>query len=298
MMLRHNRLKAVLVTSSLLGACAGGGTPAEDAQGPAGADGKADEADAGSGGDVAALPALAKRYSLVMKSEIEAKEIDSGDLTLATTVVTALVTVLGTEDPAISDLEVGLCDVDLPEISGRKPTVEAEGLRKSAPAHAKSQLQRVAAVIGDDGVQTAPARIALVTERTALNLGIDMDDPSAELPTDEDDPQVHDLDEDGKPGLTIRVSGFKIYAGIRAKFGFDGTVAEDGSIQGDAGLEIDMAVFGDSIPFVNAANEVDDAAENTEVLSQRHAFTLTPLSDDGEPVTCEQLAPAASVLVP
>lgn len=308
-------VSAGLFGAGILGACAGGGMPADADQAEAGAGvgSKADGvegADAGSGGDVAPLPTLATTYSLVMKSDIEAKEIDSGDVSSATTVVTALVTVLGSDDPALFDLEVGLCDVDLPEISGRKPTVEAAGLRKSAPASAKAQLKFVPAEVaevgedaedGEDGAETAPAHFALVSERTALLLGVDPTDPNADLPDDDDDPAVVDLDEDGKPGLTIRVSGFKIYAGIRAKFGLQGVVAADGSIAGDAGLQIDMAVFGDSIPFVNAANELDEAAANTEIVSERHAFTLTPVAEpaEGAPaVSCEQLPPASSVLSP
>ncbi len=272
-----------LAAATLLAACGAGGDASDGTQGTGIMDGKADRGSEGA----EALPALAGHYVLRMESTVEARNRNSGEVTLATTVVTALVGVLGTEDPALHDLEFGLCDVTLPELAGQTPEVDADTLRKAPVAHARAALQATPAT------DTEPAGVTLVTERTAVVLGVDPEDALTDaLPEDKNDPRVVDLEDDGKPGMTIKVSGFSIYTGVRARFGLSGGVADDGVISGDAGLAIDLAVFGDNIPFVNVANKIAAAQEANEVLSEAHKFTLVPLepaTDGGPALDCTQL---------
>ena len=272
-------LRSILLaglSAALLAGC-GTGALGDDGDGT-GAGGKADGV-----GEEAPPPTLASHYGLWMTSTVTVRAKEDGEVTSATTEIKALVRTEQVERDVT--LEVLLCDAVFPEIAGRLPSVEPALFERVTPAFVKATI-----VSGAAGP-------VLASEHGALLLGIDPADPVGEaLPTDGDDPRVVDLDADGKPGISIKVSGFSIYGGVRALFGFEGPIADDGGIAGEASIEIELSIFGDNIPFVNAAKEFEEAQEEGEVIGQKHRFTLAPLLAGG--TTCDDVktlpAPAAA----
>ena len=92
-------------------------------------------------------------------------------------------------------------------------------------------------------------------------LGTRLKDPENEaLPTDVADPRVFDQDNDGHPGMTVRVevmgliSG-EVYVVQRNRNHLIGTVASPGFIQGTIEWETEQVILGASSPFLASGGQ-------------------------------------------
>lgn len=80
--------------------------------------------------------------------------------------------------------------------------------------------------------------------------GVTLDDPSEPLPTEPADPRVLDLDRDGHPGLTVRVTGLvdgEVYLVQRITSDLDGALAGD-TLDGLVGWQTEESVLGADHP--------------------------------------------------
>ncbi len=120
----------------------------------------------------------------------------------------------------------------------------------------------------------------LFTETAAFVGGAHLDAPLIDsLPEDDDDPRLFDLDEDGKPGISVYIGSFRAYTSFRLKFQMQGRV-EQGAITGDSVFDLDSQIVGDDIPFVDAAKRARRAAAETVIIAEEHRFIMTPMLDD------------------
>ena len=119
-----------------------------------------------------------------------------------------------------------------------------------------------------------------MVDRGAWVVGATLGNPLTDkLPEDGEDPRVVDVDGDGDPGVAMYIQGypFRIFVGLRAEIDFKAVLFTDGNVwQGEANLLVDTAIFGDTIPFVNAASELEEGVARTEILSPIGCSDLSP----------------------
>jgi hypothetical protein len=220
----------------------------------------------------AVLEGIAGVYGLQLVSEVATAEVlsDGGLSDETTTYTTELVGLVTMENEgATLSLSMQPCRATLPEIDGRQPVIDDALLASMAPI----------AVDGVAGVDDAEA-LHMTTRPSVMVLGLDLANPSADpLPRDEDDPAVFDQDQDGEPGITVDVSGWEIYVGVRATFEVEGEFDADGRVAGACTLDLESEIYGDSIPFFDARSAVEESAEETEVVSQDDRFVLIPIEE-------------------
>lgn len=255
---------SLLLRLLLLGGCALGPVgcdqgPDGPLDGPAGAGGKADDADVDS-----AAPALAEAYALRLTSDVQVRNEDD-ELATHTTDVVALA-VVGQEGSNF-EIEMIPCAIDLPA-ADFEPQLGPGVIDSLDPV-----VFRGVAATEQDGSRWLRA------DPAAIVAGVELDDPLADpMPDDPDDDRFVDQDGDDEPGISVRVSAFTVYAAARVIFGLSGEIGADGSIEGDANLTLDFAVLDDSIPFVDARERAEESAANSEVVSQDHRFVMVPLT--------------------
>jgi len=121
-------------------------------------------------------------------------------------------------------------------------------------------------------------------------LGVRLDDPENDaLPSDATDPRVFDQDNDGHPGMTVRVeimgliSG-EVYVVQRNRNRLVGTVVSAGFIQGTIEWETDQVILGASSPFLASGSQgsPDPDPERNFFLAKRidpalHCADIQPL---------------------
>ena len=95
-------------------------------------------------------------------------------------------------------------------------------------------------------------RIRIQRPRTPTGIGIRLRDPANDpLPTDPDDPRIADDDNDGKPGVTVRIkvtdsiSG-ELYIARREIFAYDVVRQDDGSFNGSVDDHSEQLIVGAS----------------------------------------------------
>jgi hypothetical protein len=90
---------------------------------------------------------------------------------------------------------------------------------------------------------------------TITLLGVNLDDASGEpLPTTAEDPRVWDQDGDGKPGITVRISGLlsgDIYMVQRQTATYTGTLQEEGRLEGYVVEAVEDSVLGATNALLN-----------------------------------------------
>ena len=112
---------------------------------------------------------------------------------------------------------------------------------------------------------------------TTQVLGARLKDPESEpLPTDEADPRVFDQDNDGHPGMTVRVEIMglitgEVYVAQRNRNRLVGTVVSPGFIQGTIEWEAEQVVLGASSSFLESAGQgiPDSDPERNFFLAKR-----------------------------
>lgn len=306
-------LSVLVVTAWCLG-CAGGVGPDDENADPT-AQGKADGV--GAEGSQMPVPDLNPRYALILDSIVQTQDKDGEEppKTVLTTIV-ADVTVDQNDARVMLEIQpcqVTLPELEgrqpevAPHVVQRIDPVVVEGrLRPAntvvdaptdaagpvdfepsperqddAPAEGAppSDASESADATDPDPIPpVAPEVFELATETAAFVGGAYLDAPLTEpLPEDDDDPRLADLDEDGRPGISIRIGSFSAYASVRLTFNLKGTV-DAGRIEGHSVLELDSQIVGDDIPFVDAADRARRAAEATVILEQEHRFTMAPIS--------------------
>lgn len=224
---------------------------------------------------VATPPVLRTRYALKVQSEVETRNTTTGATGAYRVAVVGIAQVA--QDGAHVGLSVQACRATLPVIADRQPTVDEATLQALAPIVSSGTLA------ADGG----PAwRLSL--DPSAVVLGARLTAPLTDaLPTDPTDSRVVDEDGDRKPGMSIRVSGFKVYGALRVVLSqLAGPVGADLGVAGGAHLEPSYEIFGDSIPFFDAKAAADQAKAETEVTAQRDRFALVPVADSA---TCSDV---------
>lgn len=73
----------------------------------------------------------------------------------------------------------------------------------------------------------------------------------------------------------------------------EGTMLPTGSIEGNGLMSIEFGMYGDNVPFVDAAAEAEEAIEELIVENQEHLFEFLPVETDA--MNCEAIAPSAIV---
>jgi hypothetical protein len=233
--------------------------PVEDGAGEwgdGGGDGKAD--------GTAAPGTLASKYALELTSTMKLEDTrESGDARFSTFALRARALVTTTQNGEAVKLAVKLCDVKLPEVSGYQPVLSPTFIT-GLPSF------EITGTLVDDGGWK------LTTKPAAMVLGAQLTDPVRNaLPTTGSDARVIDQDGDGKPGVSIDIGSWgKIYAAMRVLVAMDAKVAGAPSISGNADIQLDQAIFGDSIPFYDAAGSLAESQPYTRVVSAANAFRL------------------------
>ena len=219
--------------------------------------GKAD--DTSDGGAVAPSADVAGAWRAQIISTVRSRSLDDPDdkPVISVTTIEGAVDVAQAEGKASVTLQP--CEVTLPEIEERQPVLAFAALVGAGPLALEGSVK--------DG--------QLVTEGGVLVLGAALADPGGEaLPVEDDDPRLVDHDGDGRPGVTVSLGSFSIYAAVRVTVALDGLVTES-EVVGTATLDLDFEVLGDDIPFVNARRRTEAAAAETEVLEATAEFRLS-----------------------
>ena len=130
---------------------------------------------------------------------------------------------------------------------------------------------------------------------TPTLIGID-GDPSNPLSMNPNDPLVNDDDNDGKPGVTVKVTLFglikgEIYIARREIFQNDMTLYSDGSLRGTVTDDSEQLVVGASLAILNVPN--NPGQWHDLGLSP---IILVPIPEDVD--TCEELMAMRDTLFP
>ena len=225
-------------------------------------------------------PVLSNQYAITMRSWISVADADDAedDPDEWTAGFRGLVSTKMEDGQVI--MRVAPCDLDLPDISDREVEVNELMIQRASPAVLRTDLT------WDEN----SARLS--TDLGAMVAGVDLADPVNDaLPSDDDDDRLVDVDEDGRPALTLKISGYRVYVVLRAKMALDGQFQADGLIRGTSGLRVDLEVYGDSVPFVDVKEHLDEALGKLSLTDERHEFVMVPLDNAVE--TCGDIPTAA-----
>ncbi len=255
----------ILVASLAFASACGGddeGNPSEP-PGPNGAAraGKSDNPEAPT------PPALRARYALRVQSDVETRNKNTGATSAYRVAVVGLAQ--ATQDGTRVSASVQACRATLPTIADRQPTVD------------EATLQALPPVASTGTLATDGTTWSLALDPVPVVLGARLAAPLTDaLPTDAADARIVDEDGDRKPGMSIRVSGFKVYGALRVVLSqLAGPLGADTGVTGGAHLEPSYEIYGDSIPFYDAKAAADQARVETEVTSQHDTFALVPVAD-------------------
>ena len=127
---------------------------------------------------------------------------------------------------------------------------------------ATERTARLELVSGTDPATGTPSlERRIVFQWNTQVLGARLEDPENEaLPMDEADPRVFDQDNDGHPGMTVRVEimgliGGEVYVVQRNRNRLIGTVISPGFIRGTIEWETEQVILGASSPFLEGGGQ-------------------------------------------
>ena len=249
----------LILSCLLLMSCAGGneGTDGDSS----GTSGKGD----GQSEDLSDV--LSTGYHFTISSSLTISE--EGDDDPGKTFILAMAGLVFVESQAEqSTLMLRPCMVLFPEVSGRTPTIE--------PA----TVQNLPPVALDVELESAGDGVAMRTSSGVLLAGVALEDPAGDaLPDHRSDDRLVDVDDDGRPGMSLLLDGFKVYTAMRIKMALEGSMESEGLISGHGSMSIEVGTYGDNVPFVNAANKADEAIEQLRVDDQEHLFVFRPVTE-------------------
>lgn len=131
--------------------------------------------------------------------------------------------------------------------------------------------------------------------RTLYVLGAELTDPeNDELPTAADDARVRDHDGDGKPGVTVRLTGLitgDLYIVQRTRGGLEGSVSANGTVQGLLLGDAEQTRIGVSDPLLEAV----ELSPTKNPDPQASSFVMVPVASTED---CAAIAAAADTLFP
>ena len=253
-------MRLLLILSCLVCmSCAGGNETVNNET--ANASGKGD----GQSQDLSGV--LSDGYHFTISSSLTISE--EGDEDPAKTFILAMAGLVFVESEGDkSTLMLRPCMVLFPEVSGKQPTIDP------------STVQNLPPVPLDIELESTEDNIVMRTSNGVLLAGVNLEEPSEEaLPDDKNDDRLVDVDDDGRPGVSLLVDGFKVYTAMRIKMALEGIVANDGPVSGQGSMSIEMGLYGDNVPFVDAAARVDEAIAELRVDNQDHLFVFSPASE-------------------
>jgi hypothetical protein len=259
----------LLLLLALCLSCASGANDVE-LSGPGGS-GKAD----GETADLSEL--LATGYHFTLSSSLRISETDDPD-----PAKTFLLSMSGLVFPHTTDgvttFTLRPCFVTLPEVSGRTAEIDSSTVENVPTFDMAVELNAV-----DDDIR-------LRTSSGVLLAGVELDEPGQDpMPESKRDSRLVDVDEDGQPGMSLNVDGWKVYTAMRIKMMLEGGIEETGVIRGDGTMSIELGMYGDNVPFVDAAAKAKEALEKLQVDDQEHLFVFTPVTS--EALGCQAVTP-------
>jgi hypothetical protein len=232
--------------------------------------GKSDEATF----DEPPVPMLHEAYWLTGQSRLLVEDVEDGDPHEIISYFSALVT-LG-QDGRDLTLILQPCDIVLPKVDDKDLELDLDAIQALDSGPLLGGL--VPSEEGDGW--------DLWTEETVMLLGVDLDDPHSDsMPTHKNDPAAVDVDDDGKPGISVGISAFKIYAAFRFRIALSARLTEHDGFVGETSLEAEFQILGDNIPFFDAKKAADEAMDGVVVVDELHSFTMIPIRP--EDATCE-----------
>ena len=240
--------------------CAVGGTT--DSVVGSGSNGKGD------GQDIDLSAVLSSGYHFTLSSALSIADVDDDDPAETYSLAMAGLVFTETVDGETS-FTFRPCLVEFPEVNGRVAELEPSTVENVPAFKVAVELESVS-----DAVNVR-------TSNGVLLAGVELAEPASdELPESKRDDRLVDVDDDGHPGISLLVDGWKVYAAMRMKMVLEGTVSEDGSVTGSGALSIELGMYGDNVPLVNAASAAEEAIEKLAVQDQEHLFQLTPAPAD------------------
>ncbi len=263
-------MKHVLLLLLTLGlGCASGSDEAESSRN--GGSGKAD----GETIDLAEM--LAPGYHFTVSSSLSISETDDPD-----PAKTFLLSMSGLVFPHTTDgvttLTLRPCFVTLPEVSGRTAEIEASTIENIPTFDMAVELNSV-----ED-------EIRLRTSNGVLLAGVELEEPGQEaMPESKRDDRLVDIDEDGQPGMSLMVDGWKVYTAMRIKMMLEGSIQDTGAIGGHGTMSIEIGMYGDNVPFVDAAEKAQEGLAKLQVDNQEHLFEFVPVPS--ESMGCQAVSP-------
>lgn len=235
----------------------------------AGTSGKAD----GLGQDVS--ESLAEGYHFTISSSLTISEIDR-DRPAKTYILGMAGIVFVESEPGQVALRLKPCVVSFPEVSGRQPELEPATVQNVEPVLFNTEFEAV-----DDSV-------LMRTSNGVMLAGVRLDNPATDpLPDSDDDERLDDLDGDNRPGVSLLVDGFKLYAALRMQMSLEGRIDDSGEVLGNGTMSIDIGTYGDNVPFVNAARAAEEAIQKLRVDDQEHLFSFRAVAP--EAMGCDQV---------
>lgn len=251
-----------LVTLLLLFIAACG--PAASPLHPPGRGAKGDEGEAPS----PSLPSILDG-SFALRIETRARLLDHRDGVVTEAASGLRAVAHGAQVDGEVELTLTICELELPQLTDPPPRLPAEVVSGLADVP-------LSAALAPDG----DAELRFVAQPFAIVVGAaladELDDP---LPPDTLSPLIRDQDADGRPAVSVRAGLATVYMALRLRLALEARLALGGpwpAIAGSVeGFAFDWQVYGDNIPFFNAASLADPSAyeqldgEGTFVLERR-----------------------------
>mgnify|MGYP001112701627 CR=1 FL=1 len=191
------------------------------------------------------------------------------------TTTTHLRLIIEQRDDALSVLETN-CGTNIDDGTVMvNTTIPDAFLRSLGVTERAARLELVSETDPATGTPSLERRI--VFPWNAQVLGARLEDPENEaLPMDAADPRVFDQDNDGHPGMTVRVEimgliGGEVYVVQRNRNRLIGTVISPGFIRGTIEWETEQVILGASSPFLESGGQgsPDPGPERNFFLARR-----------------------------
>jgi hypothetical protein len=212
-------------------------------------------------------------YQLEITSWSQFEDRDSGETFDKTTAIDALIRIRPSPEGETASLVIQPCQVRLPAVKGHLPCLPDDTVQQMGVQTVTAELLQ-----GE-----ADGELELSTRRFIFTLGVELDDPRQEqLPEEPDDPRVIDEDGDGFPGVSVKIGWFRIYVALRIELALRGSVYASvteetrPTVEGTVKIGLDQRIYGDDIPFYDAAGAAEEALLQNELVDGAHTFRLAP----------------------